>query len=361
MRSVETALAGGASPQSASIEGVDGHHLAAAGEQHGEHRALVGAADRAGVATLRRPAPRRRAPGRASARRYDRSSPLRSTRHPLRSACDRPAMSRCHGRRHARRATAHHRLGDATSPSATRCCAASCSTTPRSAPRSRSPAEGGRWTPMTSSMADLGRPCGYFNGAVLLRPPADWDAVLTRVERFLGGGRGQACLWSAWPTPDLHRRGWRLSGHPPLLIRPPLSTNPVTTAAQSSSTSAPVTGAVELADWERAAIDGYPLPELRDAPVGAFAPPALLDDDRLHFFLGRDASRPVAAARLVRLPRDRLARLRRDAPSGAPPRVLAPTRRRAPPGNTRRCGRPACSATSAGPAPSRSASCRSCA
>ncbi len=53
------------------------------------------------------------------------------------------------------------------------------------------------------SMTDLGRPCGYFNGAVLLRPPADWDAVLTRVERFLDGGRGQACLWSAWPTPDL--------------------------------------------------------------------------------------------------------------------------------------------------------------
>ena len=41
------------------------------------------------------------------------------------------------------------------------------------------------------SMADLGRPCGYFNGAVLLRPPDDWDAVLTRVERFLDGGSGR--------------------------------------------------------------------------------------------------------------------------------------------------------------------------
>ena len=28
------------------------------------------------------------------------------------------------------------------------------------------------------SMADLGRPGGFFNGAVLLTPPADWDDVL---------------------------------------------------------------------------------------------------------------------------------------------------------------------------------------
>ena len=147
------------------------------------------------------------------------------------------------------------------------------------------------------SMADLGRPCGYFNGAVLLRPPTDWDAVMTRVERFFGGGLGQAHLWSAWPTPDLHRRGWRLSGHPPLLIRPPLSTNPdEQPAAARADDVRVVTRAVELADWERAAIDGYPLSELRDAPVAAFAPPALLGDERLRFFIARDASGPVAAA-----------------------------------------------------------------
>ena len=93
---------------------------------------------------------------------------------------------------------------------------------------------------MTCRWPICGRPCGFFNGAVLLRPPADWDAVMTRVEHFLGGGLGQAHLWSAWPTPDLHHRGWRLSGHPPLLVRPPLSTNPVITAAAASRrTSAP--------------------------------------------------------------------------------------------------------------------------
>ncbi len=68
----------------------------------------------------------------------------------------------------------------------------------------------------------------------------------------------------------------------------------MTTAAQSIDVQA-VTGDFELADWEHVAIDGYPLPELGGAPIGAFAPPALLDDDRMHFFLGRESSHPVAA------------------------------------------------------------------
>lgn len=146
------------------------------------------------------------------------------------------------------------------------------------------------------SMADLARPGGYFNGAVLLRPPADWDDLIGRIERFFRPGRGQTCLWSAWPTPDLRGRGWRLSGHPPLLARPPLSTLPVTPAAVPEPDVRTVTSADDLAGWERVAIDGYPMPELDDAPTGAFAPPGLLDDERLRFFVGRDGDRPVAAA-----------------------------------------------------------------
>jgi hypothetical protein len=145
------------------------------------------------------------------------------------------------------------------------------------------------------SMADLGRPGGYFNGAVLLAPPADWDAVLARIERFFRSGRGQTHLWSAWPTPDLRPNGWRLSGHPPLLIRPPLSTNPLTTAPAELDVR-PVWSAADLAAWERVAIDGYPLTELHDVPAGTLAPAALLADDRLRFFVGLDRERPVAAA-----------------------------------------------------------------
>lgn len=146
------------------------------------------------------------------------------------------------------------------------------------------------------SMADVARPAGYFDGAVLLRPPADWDDVIARIEAFFYPGRGQTCLWSAWPTPDLRGGGWRLSGHPPLLARPPLSIFPVTPAPAPEPDVRPVTSAADLAEWERVAVDGYPLPELHDAPAGAFAPRALLDDERLRFFVGRDGDRPVAAA-----------------------------------------------------------------
>ncbi len=146
------------------------------------------------------------------------------------------------------------------------------------------------------SMSDLARPGGYFNGAVLLRPPTDWDDLIARIQQFFRSGRGQTCLWSAWPTPDLRGQGWRLSGHPPLLARPPLSTVPVTPTAAGEPDVRPVTSAADLAAWERVAIDGYPLPDLHDAPPGAFAAPALLDDARVRFFVGRDGDRPVAAA-----------------------------------------------------------------
>ena len=51
----------------------------------------------------------------------------------------------------------------------------------------------------------------------------------------------------------------------------------------------------ELAAWERTAIDSCPLAGLEDAPVGSFAPPALLDDVRLRFFAGWDGADAVAA------------------------------------------------------------------
>jgi hypothetical protein len=144
-----------------------------------------------------------------------------------------------------------------------------------------------------AALADLGRAGGYFNAAILLRPPADWEAAVDEVESFFGWGTGPAFLWSAWPTPDLNRRGWRLSGHPPLLVRPPARVAPLPVAPAVDVR--PVVTAAELADWERAAIDGYPLPDLLPFVAGALAPPALLDDPRLGFWLGRDGGRPVAA------------------------------------------------------------------
>jgi uncharacterized protein (DUF486 family) len=131
--------------------------------------------------------------------------------------------------------------------------------------------------------ADVRGPSGYWNAATLLRPPSDWAQVLDEVERFFATGTGEALLWSPWPTPDLHPRGWRLSGHPPLLARPPVDLAPLPAAGDVER----VTTERGLVEWEQAAIAGYPLPELQPVSPGSLASPALLDDDRLAFYLGR--------------------------------------------------------------------------
>ena len=146
------------------------------------------------------------------------------------------------------------------------------------------------------SMADLGRPGGYFNGAVLMRPPTDWNVSLGRIERFAAAGHGQFCLWSAWPTPDLHDRGWKLSGHPPLLVRPPRSTFRVSETSRPHLEFRRVISPSDLAAWEGTTIDFCPFAGLEDAPVGSFASPALLDDDRLRLFVGWEGAHAAAVA-----------------------------------------------------------------
>lgn len=139
----------------------------------------------------------------------------------------------------------------------------------------------------TFAAADLRRPAGYFNSVTLLQPPGeDVDAVLDGIDDFLADGVGEVLLWSAWPTGDLSPRGWHLEGHPPLLARPPASVLPPPTPGAADIRR--VTSAAELADWERVAIEGYPMPGLEDIRPGELAHPALLDDDRFGFWVGRD-------------------------------------------------------------------------
>jgi hypothetical protein len=73
------------------------------------------------------------------------------------------------------------------------------------------------------ALADFGRPAGLGNAVTLLQPlpPDGPDEVLDAVEAAVAPGSGTVFLLSAWPTPDLGRRGWQLAGHPPFHIRPP--------------------------------------------------------------------------------------------------------------------------------------------
>lgn len=133
--------------------------------------------------------------------------------------------------------------------------------------------------------ADLRRPSGYFNSVTLLQPPGrDFEDHLDEIEAFYDGGAGEILLWSAWPTPDLTARGWELIGHPPLLVRPPAEIQPPPPAPDVDVRRVHTPEA--LAEWERVAIEGYPMPELEHARPGELADPSLLDDNRFGFWTG---------------------------------------------------------------------------
>lgn len=160
-------------------------------------------------------------------------------------------------------------------------------------------ATGGRTKKLPAFAAsDYRRPSGLFNSAVLLQPPdtATFSQILEEVEAFFSGGTGEALLWSAWPLPDLRHRGWQLYGHPPLMIRPPAELH--RPPADPPVSVEEVADAAGLADWERVAIEGYPLPELLPVVPGSFADPTVLRDGRLRFTIGKDGDEPVSIGSL---------------------------------------------------------------
>jgi GNAT superfamily N-acetyltransferase len=141
--------------------------------------------------------------------------------------------------------------------------------------------------------ADLGRPAGFANSAVLLQPPTGGGlaGTLGELDRFYRDGSGEVLLWSAWPTPDLRPSGWRLEGHPPLLVRPVGGELPATELEIE-----PVRDAAALRVYEQTAIRGFPMPELAQAPPGSLLDERVLGDERLRFWLGRLGGEPVGTA-----------------------------------------------------------------
>jgi GNAT superfamily N-acetyltransferase len=141
--------------------------------------------------------------------------------------------------------------------------------------------------------ADLGRPAGFLNSATLLQPPTveGLAGTLDELDRFYRGGSGEVLLWSAWPTPDLRPSGWRLEGHPPLLVRPAGGEPPPTEVEIE-----PVRDAAALRVYEQTAIRGFPLPELAQAPPGSLLDERVLGEERLRHWLGRIDGEPVGTA-----------------------------------------------------------------
>jgi len=143
-------------------------------------------------------------------------------------------------------------------------------------------------------LADSGRPAGYFNSVVLLQPLpfAGWRSTMDDIEQSLSGpdARGDAYLWSAWPTPDLRDHGWELVGHPPVLVRQPGGPLP---APSPDLRVSRVRTAQDLRAWEQVAVDGYPFDELQPLRPGGLIDPAILADPRWSFWVGYEDDRPV--------------------------------------------------------------------
>jgi hypothetical protein len=141
---------------------------------------------------------------------------------------------------------------------------------------------------------DRGTPAGLYNGALLLRPLPyiGWERVVRQLETdLLTTGSGEVILFSPWPTPDLTDRGWRLSGHPPLLLRPHGEPEPPTPPWLELRE---VADRRTLADWERVAVAGYPLEELRAGDRGRLVDERILVDPRFHAWVGYAEGSPIA-------------------------------------------------------------------
>src|SRR4051794_22251516 len=61
-------------------------------------------------------------------------------------------------------------------------------------------------------LTDAGRPAGFSNRVMLLRPlgVVPVAETLAVIDEATAGGTGEVVIFSAWPTPDLRGSGWKL-------------------------------------------------------------------------------------------------------------------------------------------------------
>lgn len=150
--------------------------------------------------------------------------------------------------------------------------------------------------------ADAGRPTGFVLNAAVLLQPLDGDGdeePLDALEAFYDAeGTGTVTLLSAWPTPDLRRRGWDLEGHPPLLVRPPSGPPDVATPPDLRIVEAASPEQVE--EWCRVAVEGFPFAELQPYQPGSLLDERVLTDGRLRLWVGYGDGQPVCIGALFR-------------------------------------------------------------
>lgn len=146
------------------------------------------------------------------------------------------------------------------------------------------------------ALTDRGSPSPFANLAVLRRPLGDgaWASVASRLHEFYGGRPGGPfLLFSPWPTPDLAPSGFELVGHPPLMLR---AAAPMDVECPPSVEVRPVTDAASARDWERALVEGFPLPELAPAAPGCLLPAPAVGAGTWRHWVAYLDDRPVGTA-----------------------------------------------------------------
>lgn len=157
-------------------------------------------------------------------------------------------------------------------------------------------AAGGRWwRDAMVAVAGAGLPGLFGDAAFVLRPGVAFDDVCRRVDAVFGRPVPVA-VWSPFDMDVPEGGGFRLEGHPPLLVRPPGS---LPLAVPAGLAVREVTDVAGLAAFERTLVDGYPVPDWAALPVGAVLPPGLLDSGLVRWFLGWAGGKPVATAASV--------------------------------------------------------------
>ena len=88
------------------------------------------------------------------------------------------------------------------------------------------------------------------------------DPLLDEITRFFEPDEGNTpfLVMSMTPTADLTARGWKLMGHPPIMVRPP---SPATPPEPADFEIVPVRDARDLATFNDTIIEAFPMPELR--------------------------------------------------------------------------------------------------
>ncbi len=159
--------------------------------------------------------------------------------------------------------------------------------------------------PNLVTMIDASPSLPFTNRAVLERPIDDDRAVLERIREFYAAGPATPYLIdSAWPTPDLEPLGYTRVGHPPLMLRPAdLEFPPPPPELRIVAVDDEHTAF----DFERALVDGYPVPQLQPMKDVAVVTPAALTAPDWYHFVGYVDDEPVvcgsgyAGARLVHI------------------------------------------------------------